>query len=72
MNSPIVFKVTGFIPLIPDVLAYHTVFEIFNANYLQGLVNGLRTLLVAGAIAGGIGVVTALFRLNRDATVRSR
>lgn len=63
----LVFRVTGFIPLLPGALAYRTVLEIIDGNYLDGLVNGLRTSLLAGAIAGGIGVVTALFRLRSGA-----
>jgi uncharacterized membrane protein YjjB (DUF3815 family) len=66
----LVFRVTGFIPLLPGALAYRTVLEILDGNYLQGLVNGLRTGLLAGAIAGGIGVVTALFRLRSEARQR--
>lgn len=59
-----VFMVTGFIPLVPGALSYRTVLELLNGNYNQGLVYGLRTGLLAGAIALGIGAVTALFRLR--------
>ena len=60
----LVFRVTGFIPLVPGVLSYRTVLDVLNGNYTEGLVNGLRTGLLAAAIAGGIGVATALFRFR--------
>lgn len=59
----LIFKVTGFVPLVPGILSYRTVLEVIDGNYLDGMVAGLRTGLLALAIAGGIGVVTALFRL---------
>lgn len=59
-----VFMVTGFIPLVPGALSYRTVLELLNGNYNEGLISGLRTTLLAGAIAMGIGAVTALFRLR--------
>jgi uncharacterized membrane protein YjjB (DUF3815 family) len=62
----LVFKVTGFIPFIPGVLAYQTVLHILDGNYLAGLGNGLQTAIRAGAIAGGIGAMTALFRLREQ------
>ena len=62
----LIFKVTGFIPLVPGALSYRTVLEIINGNYGEGLTTGLRTGLLAAAIAGGIGTVTALFRLRRE------
>jgi uncharacterized membrane protein YjjB (DUF3815 family) len=60
----LVFMVTGFVPLIPGALSYRTVLDVLNGNYSDGLVNGVRTGLLAGAIAGGIGTATALFRLR--------
>lgn len=60
----LVFMVTGFVPLIPGVLSYRTVLDILSGNYADGLVNGLRTGLLAAAIAGGIGTATAIFRLR--------
>lgn len=60
----LVFRVTGFIPLVPGALSYRTVLDLLNGNYADGLTNGLRTALLAGAIALGIGTVTALFRLR--------
>jgi uncharacterized membrane protein YjjB (DUF3815 family) len=65
----LIFKVTGFIPLVPGALSYRTVFEIINGNYADGLATGLRTGMLAAAIAGGIGTITALFRM-RDTTQR--
>lgn len=64
----LVFRVTGFIPLVPGVLSYRTVLELLDGNYIEGLTTGLRTMLLAGAIAGGIGVATAMFRLRSKQT----
>ena len=60
----LVFKVTGFVPLIPGALSYRTVAEVLNGNYVEGLATGLQTALLAAAIAGGVGTATAIFRLR--------
>lgn len=61
----LVFRVTGFIPLIPGRLAYETVQAMLDEQYVRGLEYAIQTVILAGAIAGGIGVATALFRLRR-------
>jgi uncharacterized membrane protein YjjB (DUF3815 family) len=61
----LVFAVTGFIPLVPGALSYQTVLALLDGDYLLGLTNGLRTSLLAGALAIGIVTATALFRLPR-------
>lgn len=67
----LVFKVTGFIPFVPGVLAYRTVLELLNGDYLAGLDAGFHAVIRAGAIAGGIGTITALFRM-RERSVMQR
>lgn len=59
-----IFIVTGLVPLVPGVLSYRTVLFFIEGDYAQGSVFAVRTALIAGAIAGGISVVTALFRLR--------
>ena len=61
----LIFKVTGFIPLVPGALSYRTVQVMIEGNYTEGLATGLRTGLLGLAIAGGIGAVTAMARLKR-------
>lgn len=67
----LLFNVTGFIPFLPGVLAYETVLQLLNGDYLGGLGSGVQAAIRAGAIAGGIGTVTALVRLRVDATRRT-
>ena len=61
----LIFKVTGFIPLVPGALSYRTVQVVIEGDYTEGLATGLRTGMLGLAIAGGIGAVTALARLKR-------
>ncbi len=67
----LIFFVVGFVPLVPGVLSYRTVLLFLEGNYPDGVVSAVRTMFVAGAIAGGLGVVTALFRLGERWTRRS-
>ena len=68
----LVFKVTGFIPFIPGVLAYQTVLQLLDGNYVDGLASGVQAVVRAGAIAGGIGTVTALVRLRPQSAQPAR
>ena len=68
----LVFKVTGFIPFLRGVLAYQTVLDLLDDNYVAGLGTGVQAVIRAGAIAGGIGTVTALFRLGKGAVPTTR
>lgn len=60
----LIFMVTGFVPLVPGALSYRTVLAFLDGNYNDGLANGLQTALLGGALAIGIGVVRALFRVR--------
>lgn len=62
----VVFFMTGFVSLVPGVLSYRTVLLFIEGDYNEGIVSAVRTILIAGAIAGGLGAVTALFRLRRN------
>ncbi|MGE4274323.1 MAG: threonine/serine exporter family protein [Desulfitobacterium sp.] len=59
-----VFSVSGIIPLVPGGMAYDTMRQLIENNYLEGLRLGSITLLIAGAIAFGLifsGVLTETF-----------
>lgn len=57
-----VFLVPGIIPLVPGGQAYQTMLSFLQGNYLVGVEQLVNTLFLSGAIAGGIMVISSLFR----------
>lgn len=72
-----VFSISGIIPLVPGGMAYDTIRQFIDNNYLEGARLGTITLLIAGSIAFGLifsGVITETFnrRLNHKARLPGR
>ena len=47
-------SVSGIIPLVPGGIAYNTMRNIMELDYIMGLQNGLRAFMISGAIAMGL------------------
>lgn len=58
----IVFLTPGIIPLVPGSKAYLTMLSFVQKDYTQGVVLLVTTLFLAGAIAAGIIITSAVFR----------
>lgn len=58
----IVFLTPGVIPLVPGGGAYTTMLSFLQGDYLTGFEQLATTVFAAGAIAGGITVVSSMFR----------
>ncbi len=58
-----VFTITGFISLVPGTLAFRSIVEVLNSQYINGLVFAMRAVITGGAIAAGLGVPAALHQL---------
>lgn len=54
------FIIPGFIPLVPGVAAFRTLLLLVDGNYAEGTAGLVRTTLLIGALAAGIGAVNAL------------
>ena len=52
-----IFIVAGILPLVPGVPAYYMMYHMIKGDYLQGVENGINTLMIAGAISFGIAIV---------------
>jgi uncharacterized membrane protein YjjB (DUF3815 family) len=73
-----VFVVPGVIPLVPGSLAFRTMINILtlvtsdagvnNALLVETAVNSIKTILIVGAIAGGIAVPSLLLRRRQPMT----
>jgi uncharacterized membrane protein YjjB (DUF3815 family) len=50
----IIFNVSGIIPLVPGGIAYNTMRNIMEFDYVMGIQNGLRAFMISGAIAMGL------------------
>ncbi|MED1914108.1 threonine/serine exporter family protein [Brevibacillus sp. DP1.3A] len=48
------FSVAGIIPLVPGSLAYKAMLAFVNNDYVGGITQATKTLMVAGAIASGL------------------
>lgn len=59
----IVFIVSGIIPLVPGGLAYNTMRNFVEQEYMLGLETGIRAFLISGAIAMGIVFSEVIFQL---------
>ncbi len=60
-----VFTITGFIPLVPGTLAFRAITEFLDNQLLVGLSFAVRTMLIGGAIAAGLGVVASATQWRR-------
>ncbi|NOK59684.1 MAG: hypothetical protein GFH27_549285n208 [Chloroflexi bacterium AL-W] len=56
------FSIPSFIPFVPGVLGFSTIINFVNADYTTGLETLVRTTLLVGALAAGIGMINALTR----------
>ncbi|MBD8038152.1 threonine/serine exporter family protein [Solibacillus sp. A46] len=50
----IIFSVSGIIPLVPGGIAYNTMRNVMELDYIMGLQNGMRAFMISGAIAMGL------------------
>ena len=57
--------VPGIIPLVPGLRVYRSMEYFLNGDNLNGIDEVAITLLIAGAIAFGLAVVSAVFRLKK-------
>ena len=74
----IIFVIPGVIPLIPGALAFRTMIDLLtlttsktgvDGTLLAGTaVNGLKTILIVGGIAGGVAMPSLLLRRYRPMT----
>ena len=66
----IVFSVSGIIPLVPGGIAYNTMRNVMELDYIMGLQNGIRAFLISGAIAMGLVfaevIMQVLFRFMKQ------
>lgn len=61
-----VFAIPSFIPLVPGILAFSTILAFFKGDYASGTEDLIRTALLNGALAAGLGTVNALVRIRRQ------
>jgi uncharacterized membrane protein YjjB (DUF3815 family) len=71
----LLFVIPGMIPLVPGALAFRTMIDILTLTtgsadvnegvLVEAVVHGIKTILILGAIAGGIAVPTLLLRRHR-------
>ncbi|WP_277872099.1 threonine/serine exporter family protein [Salisediminibacterium halotolerans] len=55
MRLPVTtLSIPGILPLVPGSRAYFTMLAFVEGNYIEGLEHGVETMLIAGAIAGGL------------------
>ncbi|MBA4543866.1 MULTISPECIES: threonine/serine exporter family protein [Thermoactinomyces] len=50
------FNVSGIIPLVPGGIAYHTMRQLVESNYIAAIQSASQTFLISGAIAFGLGL----------------
>ena len=50
----IVFSVSGILPLVPGGIAYNTMRNIIELDYLAGMQNGMRAFMISGSLAMGL------------------
>ena len=61
-----IFIIPGFIPLIPGVAAFRTVLALANGDYAAGTASLARTVILVGALAAGVGSMSALQPARRN------
>lgn len=57
-----VYLIPAIIPLVPGGQAYQTMLSFLQGDYLLGVEQLIQTLFLSGAIAGGIMIVSSVFR----------
>jgi uncharacterized membrane protein YjjB (DUF3815 family) len=66
LKSPAtVFSVPGIFPLVPGIAAYNTVQFLVENKLTEAAAKAMETITIAGAIAFGIMLMSALFRFAR-------
>jgi uncharacterized membrane protein YjjP (DUF1212 family) len=60
-----IFAIPSFIPLVPGVLAFSTILAFFKADYTIGTEQLIRTAMLTGALAAGLGTINALVRIRQ-------
>lgn len=60
-----IFTIAGIFPLVPGIGAYNTIFAIVKGRVAEAYNTGIETLAVAGAIAFGVMLATAFFKIIR-------
>lgn len=61
MRIPVtVFVINGIIPLVPGISVYDTMFFLIKGKYIEGVKTGIDTILIGGAIALAIAIVSTL------------
>jgi uncharacterized membrane protein YjjB (DUF3815 family) len=74
----LVFIIPGVIPMVPGALAFRTMIDVIvlttdsipssETILMAAAVNGLKTILITGALAGGVAVPSLLLRRHRPMT----
>lgn len=59
----IIFNVSGIIPLVPGGVAYNTMRNMMEQDYVLGLQNGMRVCMISGAIAMGLVFAEVIVQL---------
>lgn len=59
----IIFNVSGIIPLVPGGIAYNTMRNIVELDYIMGIQNGMRAFMISGAIAMGLVFAEVIVQL---------
>ncbi|WP_199677408.1 threonine/serine exporter family protein [Lysinibacillus yapensis] len=59
----IIFNVSGIIALVPGGIAYNTMRNIVELDYNMGMQNGMRVLMISGAIAMGLVFAEVMVQL---------
>lgn len=59
----IIFNVSGIIPLVPGGIAYNTMRNIVELDYVMGIQNGMRAFMISGAIAMGLVFAEVIMQL---------
>ncbi len=62
-DATTIFILPGILPLVPGAGMYYTMRELLNGDYDAMMEVGAETLLMAGAIAVAILMVTSVFRM---------
>ena len=73
MRIPVtVFLINGIIPLVPGILVYDTMFYLIKGKYLEGVKTGIDTVLIGGAIALAIAIVSTLAKYFKKVTTKKK
>ncbi|RSL28959.1 threonine/serine exporter [Salibacterium salarium] len=59
------FTIPGIIPLVPGGKAYSSMLALVEENYIDGIEQGMATLLQAGSIAGGLVFALSIFSIGK-------